>query len=67
MSESASKKFERTTALQRPGGAFLREIGGFLRDNKKWWILPMLGALLLLSLLVLMTNGGLAPFIYGSQ
>jgi len=37
----------------------------FLRQNKKWWLLPIALALLLLGALVLFTQGSpLAPFIY---
>jgi len=37
---------------------------GFLKHNKKWWLLPLLLALLLLGLLVVLSGTGLAPFIY---
>ena len=37
----------------------------FLRKNKKWWLLPIVGILLLLGLLIVLTQGSaLAPFIY---
>jgi hypothetical protein len=36
----------------------------FLRTNKKWWLLPLLIALLLLGLLVILSGTGLTPFIY---
>ncbi len=37
----------------------------FLRTRKKWWLTPILVTLLLLSLLLVMTEGSaLAPFIY---
>ena len=41
------------------------EYFSFMRQNKKWWILPIVLALLLLGALVLFTQGSpLAPFIY---
>jgi Family of unknown function (DUF5989) len=37
----------------------------FLREQKKWWILPIAIALLLLGILIVLTQGSaLAPFIY---
>jgi hypothetical protein len=43
----------------------LSDLWGFLRQNKKWWVLPLLLALLALAVLVaLFSSPGLAPFIY---
>ncbi len=37
----------------------------FLRDRKKWWLLPMIVVLLLIGVLIVMTSGSaIAPFIY---
>lgn len=36
----------------------------FLRQNKKWWMLPILLVLALLTALVLLSGSGAAPFIY---
>ena len=44
--------------------SFLGEFWGFLRNNKKWWMLPMLGIILLLGVLVLVSGSPVAPFIY---
>ena len=36
-----------------------------MKQNKKWWLLPLLVALSVLGLLVfLSSSSGLAPFIY---
>lgn len=44
---------------------FLRDVWGFLRVRKKFWLLPLLLALLLLGALVMFTGGtAVAPFIY---
>jgi hypothetical protein len=41
------------------------ELWAFMRVRKKWWLAPMLAFLLLLSLLIIFTEGSaLAPFIY---
>ena len=42
----------------------VREFWDFLRFYKKWWLLPIIIALLLLGLLVFLSNSPLAPFIY---
>lgn len=40
-------------------------IWDFLRVRKKWWLTPIVMFLLLLSLLIVLTEGSaLAPFIY---
>ncbi|MGQ9561099.1 MAG: DUF5989 family protein [Candidatus Oleimicrobiaceae bacterium] len=49
-------------------GRYLRLVGElwqFLRVRKKWWLGPILVVLVLLSVLILLTEGSaLAPFIY---
>jgi len=42
----------------------LIEFWFFLKYNKKWWLLPIVLALLLLGVLVLLSGTALAPFIY---
>lgn len=45
--------------------AILREFWRFLRSRKKYWLTPIAVVLLLLSLLIVLTQGSaLAPFIY---
>ena len=56
-------EFEKAAAEQERGG-FLRELWGFLCQNKKWWLLPVLIMLLILGLLIFLSGTGLAPFIY---
>ena len=44
---------------------FLRELWDYMRVRKRWWLLPILLALLLLGGLVALTEGTVAaPFIY---
>jgi hypothetical protein len=66
MSKSSRKKkineFSELAKEQRP--SLLAEFLYFLRYNKKWWLLPILIALLLLGLLVLLGGSAIAPFIY---
>lgn len=41
------------------------ELWGFMRERKKWWLLPVIVIMLLVgTLLVLAQGSALAPFIY---
>jgi len=52
-------------AQSAPQLSFTAEFLLFLRDNKKWWLLPIILILGLLSLLVIAAaSTGAAPFIY---
>ncbi|MDP1676116.1 MAG: DUF5989 family protein [Bacteroidota bacterium] len=43
----------------------LTEYFSFLKENKKWWLLPIVFVLVLFGLLIVLTKGSaLAPFIY---
>jgi hypothetical protein len=44
---------------------FLRDFFGFLRERKKFWLLPVFLVLLAMGLLVFFTHGSaVAPLIY---
>jgi drug/metabolite transporter superfamily protein YnfA len=42
----------------------LLEFWDYLKDNKKWWLLPVLIVLLLFGILVFLSSSAAAPFIY---
>jgi hypothetical protein len=63
MSTPKQSEFERAAAEQRRS-SILGELWGFMKQNKKWWLLPLLLALLAFGVLVLLSGTGLAPFIY---
>ncbi len=45
--------------------SIIAEYVSFLRNHKKWWLLPIVIVLLLLGALIVLTQGSaLAPFIY---
>ncbi len=45
--------------------SILAEFWAFMRVRKKWWLGPILLVMLLLSLIIVLTQGSaLAPFIY---
>ncbi|MBX3350961.1 MAG: hypothetical protein KF747_19745 [Nitrospira sp.] len=46
-------------------GEFLAELWAFMRERKKFWLLPILVVLLLFGTLIVLTQGSaVAPFIY---
>jgi hypothetical protein len=47
---------------RRPG--LLGETVGFLKENKKWWLAPIVASILVLGVLVLLAGSAAAPFIY---
>lgn len=43
----------------------LRDLWGFFKERKKWWLLPTILMLILIGALVLFTSGSaIAPFMY---
>jgi hypothetical protein len=46
-------------------GEFVMELWAFMRERKKFWLLPIVMVLLLLGSLIVLTQGSaVAPFIY---
>lgn len=44
---------------------FLKDLWQFLRERKKWWLLPMIAVLLLIGILIVFAgSSAIAPFIY---
>jgi len=44
---------------------FLKDIWGFLKTRKKYWLIPLIIILLLMGVLIVFTsNSAIAPFIY---
>jgi len=45
--------------------SFFMELKDYITSRKKWWLVPVLGALLIIGgLLVLAQGSAVAPFIY---
>ncbi|MDX9924913.1 MAG: DUF5989 family protein [Ignavibacteriaceae bacterium] len=45
--------------------SIMKELWQFLRERKKWWLLPIVIFLVLLGGLIILTQGSaIAPFIY---
>ena len=46
-------------------GSIISELWQFMRVRKKWWLAPIVVTLVLLSALIVLTQGSaVAPFIY---
>ncbi len=44
---------------------FFKELCGFMKERKKFWLLPIIITLLLFGALIVLTSGSaIAPFIY---
>ena len=56
------KAFEQEAAERRP--SVVEEFLSFLAHNKKWWLLPIVAVLLLVSALVFLGSTAAAPFVY---
>jgi hypothetical protein len=63
MAEPEQTEFERAAA-ERRSSSLLGELWGLIVQNKKWWLLPLVAALLIFGVLVLLASTGVAPFIY---
>ena len=67
MSGTSEKDPKRETLDQlssHGSGNLLVEYWNFLRDNRKWYLIPIVIALLLLGMLVFVAGSSAAPFIY---
>lgn len=63
MTEPQTSEFERAASAER-GRGIVRDFWDFLRQNKKWWMLPIVVVLAFFSVLVILSSSPLAPFIY---
>lgn len=46
-------------------GEFVTELWAFMKERKKFWLLPIVLVLMLFSVLIVFTQGSaLAPFVY---
>ncbi len=55
-------RLERLGRQSQP--SLLAEFAGFLRENRKWWLAPILLLIAAFGLLVALASTGAAPFIY---
>lgn len=60
----SKSKLDFQAEAARPSGGLVAEFWDFLRQNKKWWLAPIVISILGLGLLVLLGGTAAAPFIY---
>ena len=60
--DSQGDEFARQGEMGR--SSFVGDLLYFLRRSRKWWMLPLIGFLLLFGLLMLLATTGAAPLIY---
>jgi hypothetical protein len=54
--------FEREIGAARSN--LVAEFWGFLKQNKKWWLLPIIMVFMLVGMLLVLGGTAAAPFIY---
>ncbi len=59
---NSADDFARQAEEARTG--VVREFVDFLRDNKTWWLLPIVLTLAIVGIFVLLASSAAAPFIY---
>ena len=63
MNKNGQKNFQEISQEENSVG-FLKELLLMLKHNKKWWLTPIILALLLFGILVILGGSSYAPFIY---
>ena len=64
MSDPKQQKSAFETAAAENEQNLVAEFIQFLKDNKKWWLAPILLVLLFMGALILLSGSAAAPFIY---
>jgi len=59
---SPNNEFEK--ASQQKAGSLFSEFISFLKQNKKFWLLPLIIVMLALAALLVLSSSAAAPFIY---
>lgn len=62
--ESRAESSDFARDAQQESGGLLRDLWDFVRNNKKWWLTPIIIVLILVGLFVALSSSALAPFIY---
>ena len=60
--ENRKDEFEK--AGQQKQLSLVEELFLFVKENKKWWLIPILLVLAVVGVLVVLGSTGAAPFIY---
>jgi len=44
---------------------FLRDLWSYMKERKKWWLVPLIVILVIFGLIIVLSSGSaIAPFIY---
>lgn len=62
--EAPAGKTEFEAAGQEESMSLVQEFGLFIKENKAWWMVPIIVVLGLVGAMALLTNTAAAPFIY---
>ena len=62
MSSDSGKEFEKASNEKQAN--LVSEFAGFLKETRKFWLIPLIIVMLVLGSLLILTNSALAPFIY---
>jgi hypothetical protein len=57
-------EFEKAARSGKANKGIVSEFVDFLKENKKWWLAPIIIILLLFGVLIILAGTGAAPFIY---
>jgi hypothetical protein len=67
MTQSPAPEDQRHTfaeQAQQQRSGLVAELVDFLKNNKKWWLTPIVLVLLIVGGLIMLSGTALAPFIY---
>lgn len=62
--ESSTQQSEFESLNEQEQMGLLAEFWLFIKEEKKWWLTPIILVLLIVGTLVALTSSGAAPFIY---
>jgi len=64
MNQDKSSSDDFSKQAEEPQMSLAAEMLDFLRNNKKWWLTPIILILLAVGALILLSGTAAAPFIY---
>ncbi len=65
MSDTARDRQSFEEAVQEArGGGLIGDFYAFMKENAKWWLMPILFVFAMLGILLVLAGTGAAPFIY---
>ena len=64
MTDSREQQSFEEAARSGVGGGLMGDFFAFMRENAKWWLLPIFFVFGMLGILLVLAATGVAPFIY---